>query len=315
MSAALEFHGVVKRYGRRCALDGLDFAVPAGGLCGLVGANGAGKTTALAVAAGLARVDAGAVRVLGGGPFDPARTPGRLTLLPQDAELPREARPGELLAFYGRTQGMSAAAARAEAARLLDAVHLSDRAGSPLRALSHGMRKRLMIAQCFLGAPELILLDEPISGLDPREARRARDLIAGLRGASTVIVSSHDLHELERLCDHVVFMDRGRCLRAGALDEVTRRAEQLVYRLAGAPPVDLLVARVADAAFEWDTSAGRLVCRFARGRPPWEINAAVLPVLLEAGVGILGIEPGERLEAEYLALDSTPGGKAIGDHA
>lgn len=313
MSAALEFRGVVKCYGRRRALDGLDFAVPAGGMCGLVGANGAGKTTALAVAAGLARVDAGEVRVLGGGPFDPAQSPGRLALLPQDAELPREARPGELLAFYGRTQGMSAAAARAEADRLLESVHLADRARSPVRALSHGMRKRLMIAQCFLGDPELILLDEPLSGLDPREARRARNLIAGLRGSRTVIISSHDLHELERQCDHVVFMDRGRCVRAGALDEVTRRAEQLVFRLAGAPPEDVLRARVPETDFEWNASAGRLVCRFARGRPPWEINAAVLPLLLEAGVGILGIEPGERLETEYLALDSTPGGKVISD--
>jgi ABC-2 type transport system ATP-binding protein len=308
MSAALEFRGVVKRYGVRRALDGLDFVVPAGRLCGLVGANGAGKTTALAVAAGLARIDAGAVRVLGGGPFDPARSPGRLTLLPQDAELPREARPGELLAFYGRTQGMSAVAACAEADRLLDAVHLADRARSPVRALSHGMRKRLMIAQCFLGDPGIVLLDEPLSGLDPREARRARALIAGLRGSCTMIISSHDLHELERLCDHVVFMDRGRCVRAGALDEVTRRAEQLVFRLGGAPPEAVLRARVPEADFEWNATAGRLVCRFARGRPPGEINAAILPLLLEAGVGILGIEPGARLEAEYLAFDSTPAG-------
>lgn len=300
MSAALEYRGVVKCYGRRRALDGLEVSIPAGCVCGLVGANGAGKTTALAVAAGLARIETGEVRLWGEGPFDPARHSGRLALLPQDAELPRDARPLGLLMFYGELQGLSRARARAQAQDLLAQVHLEDRSASPIRALSHGMRKRLMIAQCFMGDPELVLLDEPLSGLDPKEALRARDLIVRLVGRRTVVISSHNLPEIERMCGYVVFMDRGKRLRSGSLEEVTRRAERLVWILSAAPPMETLRARAADVEFSWEEKTGRLEGRFAAGCAPDAVNARILPALLDAGVGIRAIERGARLEEEYL---------------
>ncbi|MBP7275075.1 MAG: ABC transporter ATP-binding protein [Kiritimatiellae bacterium] len=300
MTSALAYRDVVKRYGRRRALDGLTVDVPAGCVCGLVGANGAGKTTALAVAAGLGRIHSGSVSIFGGGGFDPARHSGRVTLLPQDAELPREARPAELLTFYGETQGLTRSDARAEARRLMEAVHLTDRDRSPMRVLSHGMRKRVMIAQCFIGSPDLVLLDEPLSGLDPIEAARARRLMDLLRGRQTVIVSSHNLSEIERMCDHVVFMDHGRCVRSGSLDEITRRAQCLIYALDRPPPLDRLQAQCPDMAFEWSASDLRLTCRFESGWAIERVNAAVLPLLIGENIGLRSVEPGERLESEYL---------------
>ena len=300
MSAALAYRDVVKCYGRRRALDGLTVEIPAGCVCGLVGANGAGKTTALAVAAGLGRIHSGSVSILGGGVFDPSIHSGRVSLLPQDAELPREARPAELLTFYGEAQGLPRADARAEARRLMEAVHLTDRDRSPMRSLSHGMRKRVMMAQCFIGSPDVVLLDEPLSGLDPIEAARARRLIETLRGRQTVIVSSHNLSEIERMCDHVIFMDRGRCVRSGSLADITRRAQCLVYALDRPPPWEPLRARCPGLEWEWSETDLRLACRFESGRAIEEVNAGVLSLLIGEGVGIRAVEPGEKLEAEYL---------------
>ena len=302
---ALEFHNVVKEYGRRRALDGLHLTIPAGVVCGLVGANGAGKTTSLSVAAGLARIRSGTVSVLGAGPYDPARHAGRLALLPQDAQLPREARPVELLTFYGEAQGLSRADARADATRLLEAVHLADRARSPVRTLSHGMNKRLMIAQCFIGSPCLVLLDEPTSGLDPREAARVRDWIVQWRGERTVIISSHNLHEIENMCDYVAFLEQGRCVRAGTLDSVTRREELVIYHLASAPPLDALRTQTSGTDFTWCPESRTLECRCAPGRGAVDINRMILPVLLGTNTGIVSVELGARLETEYLKQSGT----------
>ncbi len=296
---ALEYVGVVKTYGRRRALDGLNLKIPSGSLCGLVGSNGAGKTTTLTLAAGLVFPTAGHVRV-GGRAFDPAARSGRLTLLPQDAELPREGRPLELLVFYGELQGLARREARAAAQEMLERVHLADRAESPVRSLSHGMRKRLMIAQCFLGNPEIVLLDEPLSGLDPREAARVREFIGGLRGRRTIVISSHDLHEIERMCDHVAFIEKGRTVRMDSLEAVTGRRGLLVYRLAGDPPMETLAAAVPEAALEWDPAQRRLLCRHPESLAAAEINRRLIPVLFDACAGVITIEQGERLETEYL---------------
>ncbi len=302
MKAAIAWRRVVKQYRRLRALDGLSFEVPAGSICGLVGSNGAGKTTAFAIAAGLTRPDEGTVEAFGG-TFDPARDSGRLTLLPQDSELPRDSRPREFLAFLGRLQGLSPRTAASEADRLLELVHLSDRARAPARTLSHGMRKRIMIAQCFIGMPEIVLLDEPLSGLDPREVAHMRQFLAAQRGRRTIVISSHNLHEIELLCDHVVFIERGRTVRSGPIGELTAAQDLVQVQLGGSgePPLDALRALLPDVAFTWDAGERLLTARYdARRRPPEEVHNAVLRALLDARVPILGLSRGERLEAVYL---------------
>ena len=219
---AISTKGLVKRYGRAKALDGFTLDVPAGAVLGLVGPNGAGKTTWMMAVAGLLRIDAGEISVLGGGAFDASVHSGRLALLPQDSELPLEMTPESLFLSFARLQGLSAAAAREAAEETLAAVNLTAHARKSVRSLSHGMRKRVMAGQCFLGRPEVVLLDEPMNGLDPEEAERLRALILAVRSDSrTIVISSHNLLDLERLCTHVAFVEAGRVTRVGTVAELT----------------------------------------------------------------------------------------------
>ena len=194
IGVALATRDLVKRYGRRRALAGFTLAVPRGTMMGLVGANGAGKTTWMMAVAGFLRLTSGTIDLLGRGPFDATIHSGRFSILPQDSDLPLEARPGELLYRYARMQGLSAEAARRSADEVLAAVNLADRARSAVRSLSHGMRMRVRLAQCFLGSPEVVLLDEPLNGLDPVEADRIRRFLRGRRGRQTIVVSSHRIY-------------------------------------------------------------------------------------------------------------------------
>ena len=220
MNEAIVTRNLVKRYGRSRALDGFTLSVPSHAVLGLVGRNGAGKTTWLMAVAGLVRPDAGDVDLLGLGPFDAERHSGRVSLLPQDSELPLELSPRELLVRYARLQGLTPSAARASADGLLAAFNLADKARDAIRSLSHGMRQRLVVAQAFVGDPEVVLLDEPLNGLDPEEAARMRDFILARRGRATVVISSHLLHDLERLSTHVAFVADGRVTRMDTLPAI-----------------------------------------------------------------------------------------------
>jgi len=229
---ALSTHGLVKRYGRLRALDGFSLDVPAGAVLGLVGPNGAGKTTWMLSVAGLLCLEAGEISVLGEGPFRADVHSGRLAILPQDSDLPLEMSSEALFLAFARLQGLDAASARRSVARALEAVNLADRAKMPIRALSHGMRKRVMVGQCFLGGPELILLDEPMNGLDPEESARMRNLILAGRttpavNRPTIVISSHNLLDLERLCTHVAFVEAGRVTRVATIEELTAGGRSL----------------------------------------------------------------------------------------
>ena len=219
---AVSSKGLVKRYGKRRALDGFTLDVPEGCVMGLVGPNGAGKTTWMMAIAGLVRTDAGTVGLFGSShPFAAATHSGRLAILPQDSELPLESTPESFLTGLARLQGLSKDAAKESVAKILESVNLADRARASIRSLSHGMRKRLMAAQCFLGTPELILLDEPMNGLDPEEAVRFRNLILSRAESCTVVISSHNLADLERLCTHVTFVRDGKVVKTAALKDLT----------------------------------------------------------------------------------------------
>ena len=219
---AVSSRGLVKRYGKRRALDGFTLDVPEGCVMGLVGPNGAGKTTWMMAVAGLVRIESGSIGLFGGShPFTAALHSGRLAILPQDAELPLESTPEGFLRGLARLQGLKADAARESVRKVLEAVNLSDRATASIRSLSHGMRKRLMAAQCFLGEPELILLDEPMNGLDPEEAVRFRNLILSRREGCTVVVSSHNLADLEKFCTHITFVRDGKVVKTASLKDLT----------------------------------------------------------------------------------------------
>jgi ABC-2 type transport system ATP-binding protein len=303
VNGALEMQGVVKSYGRLRALDGLDLHVPHGSIFGLVGSNGAGKTTAMAVALGLLRPAGGRINLLGDGPFRTEKHAGRVALLPQDSRFPPHAHVEELLRFYGRVQGVPVETVETAIDELLGWVHLQDRRRSAVRTLSHGMNRRLAIAQAFLGSPELVLLDEPLNGLDPKEAARVREMIRQRRGRQAIVISSHNLTDIEALCDHVAFIEKGKLVRQDTLEKITRRAHRITYVFRGGNvPMDKLSTALPEVT--WERLPESLTATFAERYTTEELNAAVLPVLLEAGVGILEIQRGSDLESEYLRLAS-----------
>lgn len=302
MNHAIETRNLVKCYGARRALDGLTLDVPRYSVLGLIGPNGAGKTTWMMSVAGFLHLTSGAVNLLGAGPFNATAHRGRISILPQDSDLPLESRPLELLTHYGLLQGLTRNEAAQSSATMLNEVHLGDRLTAPIRSLSHGMRKRVMIAQCFIGSPEVVLLDEPLSGLDPREVARMRDFLARRRGRQTIVISSHNLHDIELLCDRVAFIEKGRTVRQATLEEVTGTDCLLIYRLA-ARPADLesLRAAVPDSALALSEDGRELTCRFDRRRSsPEQINRLLLPALLQQPCGVLTVSQGTSLEAEYL---------------
>ncbi|MBX2802876.1 MAG: ABC transporter ATP-binding protein [Myxococcales bacterium] len=300
MSDALRFEGVVKRYGRKTtALDGLTFRIPRGCIAGFVGHNGAGKTTAFSVVSGYLPPDEGTVDILGLGTFHATEMKGQLGVLPQDAELPDRHTPTELLVHLARLQGMTRRESVREAERVLHLVGLGDRQRSLIATLSHGMRRRVAVGTALCGSPQLVLLDEPLAGLDPVQAHSLREALAGLRGIQTLVVSSHNLAELERLCDWVVMLKKGRCMRQGTLTDITGQGQVVRWVLGeGDVPLDDLAARLPDHSFSLQ---GRTLLQ--QGGAEADLDAAsieVMSVLSSARLAVRGVSRGVALEQRFI---------------
>jgi len=293
---ALRLQGLRKRYGKTVALDGLTLDVPSGVVMGLVGPNGAGKTTTFGIISGAVRPDAGRVDVLGEGPFDPGRHAGRLTVLPQDCELNPHSSAGQLLTFYARLQGISRP--KQEAQRVLEIVRLGDRIGARVRQLSHGMKRRLAVAQALIGDPELILLDEPTGGLDPHLVVEMRQVLREQKGERTLIVSSHVLSDLEATCDHVAFLEAGRCTKTGSIDLITGRSRLVSIRLAQA--VDLVALEPLLEGREPALEGLWLTYQLREEEDPSDSHAEIIPALVSHGARVLEVRLGRTLERAYL---------------
>lgn len=291
MNTAIRLQGVHKRFRKSVALSDLSMEVPTGSICAFIGPNGAGKTTTMAILSGFLRPDQGTVDVLGLGPFDPERHQGRVGILPQDAELPLASTPRQLLTAWGALQGLTSEEAENAARTALKAVLLDARADVPIRTLSHGMRRRVTVASALLGDPELILLDEPTSGLDPVQAQHLRDCIASLRGRRTVLISSHNLLELESLCDYAIFVDQGQCIRQGPMNEITGRNREARILLASPCP----------------PGRQEQVWVSLKAEDPRSLEQAItdtLRELIQEGALIAEVRRGETLERRYLAQET-----------
>jgi ABC-type multidrug transport system ATPase subunit len=251
--------------------------------------------------AGLVLPDSGRIDILCRGPFDAAVHGGRISILPQDSEPPLEAGARELLVSYARLQGMPSAAAGRSADRLLSAFNLEAHASKRIGSLSHGMRKRVMAAQAFLGDPEIVLLDEPLSGLDPCEANRMREFIKARRGRQTMVISSHDLGDIEKLCTHVAFIAGGRVEKTDTVAGITSRSGRIVYRLRRAPgDFGLLERKIENLRLSWSEETRELAAVFPPGVPQEDVNGALLPELL--GCGVVSVAAGRTLEELYLGI-------------
>lgn len=208
MKSLIVCQNLNKSYGENQALKNVSFEIPVGAPVALVGPNGAGKSTLFSILCGYQSASSGNVSILGHSPGDESLC-GRIGALPQDALFDPDVTLKEQLIFLARLQGFGPAAANKEMSRVLDVMGLADKHNALPTALSHGMKKRLSIAQALIGEPELVLLDEPTAGLDPENARNIRHCIRELSDRTTFVISSHNLTELEHLCQQVLFLNNG----------------------------------------------------------------------------------------------------------
>ena len=230
--AAIVCRALTKRYGSVVALDGLDLDVPMGSIFGFLGPNGAGKTTTIRLLASLARATSGDATLAGVavGDGEPNRR-GLFGYLDQDPRFHTWMTARELLDLVGRVYRMADADRRTRIDETLETVGLTDASRRPIGTLSGGMRQRLGVAQAILNRPPILLLDEPVSSLDPEGRVDMLEVIRRLGGSSTVLFSTHILTDVERVCDRVAILDRGHLVTTGPMAELLEHYARPVYHL------------------------------------------------------------------------------------
>jgi lipooligosaccharide transport system ATP-binding protein len=248
----IEARGLVKRFDGFVAVDGIDFSVEPGETFGFLGPNGAGKSSTMRMIGCVSPVSGGALRILG---MDPAREGAairaRLGVVPQEDNLDTELTVWDNLVIYGRYFGLSRAVIRERAGELLDFARLSERRDDRVDPLSGGMKRRLTIARALINRPELLLLDEPTTGLDPQARHLLWERLYRLkRDGVTQVITTHYMDEAQQLCDRLVIMDRGRIVAEGS-------PQQLIERHATREVVELRFADTADEVAALERLAGR----------------------------------------------------------
>jgi ABC-2 type transport system ATP-binding protein len=303
VTLAIEIQGLTKVYGAARALDGVDLTVEEGSIFGFLGPNGAGKTTTLRILTGSAQPTSGRVRILDrdvSGADDEVRQ--RIGFLPDVPGFYDWMTGGEFLRFAGGLFGLTGDALDDRVAVLLDLAGLTD-VTTRIGGYSRGMKQRLGVAQALVNAPKLLMLDEPTSALDPMGRKEVLEMLASLRGRTTVFFSTHILADVERICDTVAILDHGKVVAAGPMDEikqrygsqrivleVTDREDELAAAIAGRPWASA-VTRDDDGAIQVSVS---------------DIAAArteVPAMVAERGIGLRRMDAGEvGLEEVFVEL-------------
>lgn len=238
---AIAARDIVRDYGERRALDGFSIEVPRGGVFGILGPNGSGKSTFIAMLAAMEQPGAGELRVLGEAPSRALRA--RLGTVFQENSADPLMRTAEYLRFAGRLFGIHGEALKQRIPALLGRFGLSQRSGDPVSSLSGGMRRRLEVARALLHEPEILLLDEPTTGVDPEERKILWDTLGEARGSTTVLLATNDLAEADAACDRVAFVQSGRVVAAGTPAELKQglRRDALRITWPGATAEELAV--------------------------------------------------------------------------
>ncbi len=289
----------------RRALDNLSLVVEKGEVFGFLGPNGAGKTTTLKILMHLLRPTAGAARILGE-PIDNVSMRGRIGYLPENPYFYDYLTAEELLTYAGRLFGIARPALEGKVRRLTESVGLGGAAKTQLRRFSKGMIQRIGIAQAMINDPEVIFLDEPMSGLDPLGRREVRQVISSLKSKGvTIFFSSHILPDVEALCDRVAIMNRGRLQAIGALNEILKmRIEGHEVILSGvARPAAEELSKMCDQM----NSLGDRLC--LRARDSSQV-AMVVSCALSHGAELISVNPIraslEDFFVEEVATDHKP---------
>ncbi|HXR27306.1 MAG TPA: ABC transporter ATP-binding protein [Candidatus Baltobacteraceae bacterium] len=311
VDAAVEARALTKHFGRILALDRLDLTVPGCSIFGLLGPNGAGKTTAIRILTGLARPSEGSASV-GGVTVGLDRPELRrgIGYLDQDPRFYGWMKGRELLELVGRLHGLDGADLRSRVAEMLERTGLTAAAGRRIGGYSGGMRQRLGIAQALLNRPRVLFLDEPVSSLDPEGRRDLLELISSLRGNATVLISTHVLSDVERICDRVAILHRGRLVTEGSLEDLLAAHARPIYRLVPASGqeqrVAALVASLRAAPWTTDVSSTGDAVRVTVSDPV-AAAGAILPLVVAGGLALDTFERARpTLEDVFLELVGPP---------
>jgi ABC-2 type transport system ATP-binding protein len=251
----LVLEGITKRYGRFPAVRGLDLSVPRGRIFGFLGPNGAGKTTTIRMIAGVLRPTAGRI-VIGGDDLadDPDRAKSRIGYIPDRPFLYEKLTGGEFLTFVAGLWGKGGEESEERAMRLMELFSLSQWKNELVESYSHGMRQKLLISSAFLHQPELIVVDEPMVGLDPKAARILKDLFRTyVDNGGTVFLSSHTLEVVEVLCDDLAIIHEGSVIARGSMAELRTQAqageadlEEIFLKVTGGDEVAEIIATLQE---------------------------------------------------------------------
>jgi ABC-2 type transport system ATP-binding protein len=305
----IEIHDLYKYYGDRRAVGPLSFTIEAGEVVGLLGLNGAGKTTTLRILACDLLPSSGQVRVDGLDVVDhPHEVRARIGYLPDRPPLYDEMTVRAFLLFAARLRGMAPDDAARRVPEVIETAELQDVAADLIGSLSHGFKQRVGIAQAIIHKPRLLVLDEPISGLDPVQIVEMRSLLRGLKGEHTILLSSHILSEISETCDRILVIRDGEIGAQGTADELSKRLLQGVrftITARGDAKEALDVARGVDGVSSAEPASGV----DAKGETTLEIEAErdiraeLCAALVQRGLGILELRRGEReLESVFLRL-------------
>lgn len=297
----IEARDLKRAFGEVRAVDGITFTAPAGAVTALIGPNGSGKTTLLLLLSGLLRPDAGHARIAGHDVVsENLQARSQVGWMPDVFGTWDALTCNEILSTFAHAYGMERSTTPARVAQVLALVHLSEYATSPARVLSRGQKQRLGLARALVHDPQVLLLDEPASGLDPRSRVEMRDLLRTLaENGKTILVSSHVLAELEDLYDHAVFLSRGRTVDLAAAEQPASAGRG--WRLEAVDGAELR-AFLDEASIPWvaGPGTGEVTVPLAGADSASELIRAAVG----AGVRLHTVAPiAGRLEETYLALN------------
>jgi ABC-2 type transport system ATP-binding protein len=302
---AIETRGLIRRFGKVTAVDDLNLNVPAGSLFGLIGPNGAGKTTTLRMLAGLLEPNAGEIVINGHvANHDWRQLRRQIGYMPDFFGVYEDMLVWEYLDFFARCYDVPLTRRRQVTDELLELVDLAGKRDAYVQTLSRGMQQRLCLAHVLVHDPQVLLLDEPASGLDPRARVEMRELLRELGAmGKTIVVSSHILMELAELCDSVGIIEKGRLVASGPLDEITRHVKQgrtLRLKLISAQDEAEAVLRDQPGVGQVYEANGLLEVEFLGDD---EATASLLETLVARGVRVVSFsEVTSDLEDVFLRL-------------
>lgn len=300
MTHQIKCDSLTKNYQGIKALDGLDLELDITQPTGIVGPNGAGKSTLFAILCGFIKPSSGDVHILGCKP-DSGSIKGKLSLLPQDTSMFKGIEVLTQLRHYARLQGFNNRDANKEVTNVLSLVQASGFAKQFPETLSFGQRKRIMMAQALIGTPELILMDEPTAGLDPVAATEVRNLLRELGNKYRLIISSHNLPEIEDICSDIAILNKGKLVTHSSLSELKQSAQCFSLKLEHV--IDIHLAKLLEnineiSKIEHDEKNTKSYLIFYESGSAEQLQIKILSKLGESGVAVSEFKKGKALADE-----------------